>query len=98
MTLPALRPLERDELKSLLTILDAVEKQFASAPYSDAVGGIRWLNEARDVLEEVLPGGLFTYCESCELPIGNDEGSATGEDDGVTVCDDCMKQYAPVAA
>lgn len=91
-----LKPLSREELKDLLAALAGAEKGFAHAPHCEAVEGIRHLKEASDIVCEVLPGGLFTFCETCEMPIGCEEESASG-DDGVTICGDCLKRYEQAA-
>lgn len=84
---------ERETLKSELDILNKVEAALGDLPHKLAVTAVRDVEELRNILCEVLPGGLFTFCESCELPIGCDEESATDPDGGSTLCADCLKQY-----
>lgn len=88
-----LKSISREELRDVLALLASVEEQFADAPHRSAVAGIRHIEEARDVLCEALPGGFFTHCEACELPIGCDEIHATDPEGGATLCGDCLARY-----
>lgn len=89
---------ERETLKSNLDLIDKVEKALGDLPFRLAVPAVQTLGELRDCLCEVLPGGLYTFCESCELPIGCDEESATDPEGDTTLCAECIKRYEPSAA
>lgn len=89
--------LSRESLSEVLNALGRAEGLLGPAPHSVARDVIKELAAARDLLEETLPGGFFTCCEACELPIGNDEDHASGGEDGVTICGDCLRKYSDAA-
>lgn len=92
-----LLPLSRGELKGALELMDTIEGAFGDLRHAEAVPLVAKMQELRDVVCESLPGGLFTYCEACELPIGCDEESASS-DDGVTICAECLKHHETASA
>lgn len=88
---------ERETLKAELDILAKIEAALGDLPHKLAVPVLSDVEELRNILCEVLPGGLFTCCESCELPIGCEEESATDADSGATLCADCLNRYQAAA-
>lgn len=89
--------LSRENLAEVLIALGRAELLLGPAPHDTATQVISELTTVRELVGEILPGGFYALCESCELPVGCEEDHATGDEDGVTICGDCLRKYERAA-